>query len=266
MPPLVTVRLLPVPISWARTYETAALPIPFMRINLEASFAADQFFSFYLHPSLFSYIHLQPINTFTTVSCPPARILGTAMTFATLRALHAVIGTAINDIERVYSERSPNNPVDYPSLDEPYYTTAHHTPAEEFAESLKSDPTVVTASMNIVAACAQLSATVNKPWSRLMSDMLWVRFSLTVRYINHSYHGPHGLQGEVSAAVGLLEAANIVEILRETGPGGLHVQEIYRLVLDLRTNSKTAAPPEMVALTPARLSMPVFIFIHLTSY
>ena len=108
----------------------------------------------------------------------PHEALPTAtMTFATLRALHAVIGSAIDDIERVYGQYSQDDPVDYPSLDEPYYNTAQHAPKEELAESLKSDPDVVTASMSIVAACAQLSATVNKPWSRLMTDMLWVRCS-----------------------------------------------------------------------------------------
>ncbi|PIL29529.1 hypothetical protein GSI_08337 [Ganoderma sinense ZZ0214-1] len=154
------------------------------------------------------------------------------MTFATLRALHAVIGTAIDDIERVYRERSQDYPVDYPSLDEPYYGTAQHTPQEELVESLKDDPAVVTASMRIVAACAQLSATVNKPWLGLMEDMLW----------------PH-----LSAAIGFLETANIVEILREAGPGGLHVQEIHRSVLELRANLKTAAAADAVPLTAAHL-------------
>ena len=78
----------------------------------------------------------------------------------------------------------------------------------------------------------------------------------------------HPLQGELSSAIGLLEAANIVEILRDAGPGGLHVQEIHRLVMELRTNSKTAAPPEMVSLTPDRLSAPNLhlMFVDLTSY
>ena len=97
------------------------------------------------------------------------------MTFATLRALHAVIGTAIDDIEHVYRERSQEEPMEFPSLDEPYYHSARHTPEEELAEALKDDPAVVTASMRVVAACAQLSATVNKPWLALMEDMLWVR-------------------------------------------------------------------------------------------
>ncbi|KAM5545248.1 hypothetical protein V8D89_001359 [Ganoderma adspersum] len=157
------------------------------------------------------------------------------MTFSTLRALHAVIGTAIDDIERIYHGRSQSTgtSLDYPSLDEPYYHTGQHTPDEDLAEALKGDPDVVAASMRIVAACGQLSTTANKPWSGLMEDLLW---------------------GQFSSAICFLEAANIVEILREAGPVGLHVREIHRLVLDLRTNSKTAAPPDTVPLTPAHLS------------
>ena len=43
------------------------------------------------------------------------------MAFSALHALHAVIGTAIDDIERVYRERSQGAPVEFPSLDEPHY-------------------------------------------------------------------------------------------------------------------------------------------------
>ena len=96
------------------------------------------------------------------------------MTFATLRALHAVIGTSIDDIERVYRERSQGRGVEYPSLDKPYYHTGQHTPDEELAEALKDDPIVTTAAKRIVAACGQLSTVVDEPWSRLMKDMLWV--------------------------------------------------------------------------------------------
>ena len=55
--------------------------------------------------------------------------------------------------------------------------------------------------------------------------------------------------GQFSSAIYFLEAANIVKSLREAGPAGPLVREIHRLVLDLRTNSKTAAPPDMVPLT-----------------
>ena len=74
------------------------------------------------------------------------------MTFTALRALHAVIGTSIDDIERVYRERSQGRGVEYPSLDKPYYHTGQHTPDEELAEALKDDPAVTTASKRIVAS------------------------------------------------------------------------------------------------------------------
>ncbi|KAI1787144.1 S-adenosyl-L-methionine-dependent methyltransferase [Ganoderma leucocontextum] len=155
------------------------------------------------------------------------------MTFSTLRALHAVIGAAIDDIERIYREPSQGSPVDYPSLDEPYYHTAQHTPEEELSEALKGDPAVAAASKRIVAACGQLATTVNKPWYGLMEDVQ---------------------RGQFSSAIRFLETANIVEILREAGPGGLHVREIHRVILEMRTNLKTAAPAETAPLTPVHLS------------
>ena len=100
------------------------------------------------------------------------------MTFSTLRALHAVIGAAIDDIEHVYRERSQGSGLEFPSLNEPYYRTAQHTPDEDLAEALKGDPAVAGASKRIVAACGQLSTTVNKPWSGLMEDLLWVRIAV----------------------------------------------------------------------------------------
>ena len=42
--------------------------------------------------------------------------------------------------------------------------------------------------------------------------------------------------------------------MREAGPEGLHVREIYRLVLEMRANSKNATPADTVPLTPAHLS------------
>ena len=56
------------------------------------------------------------------------------MTFATLRALHGIIGTALDDMERVYRERGPA--LDFPSVDDPYYATGPHSPEEVLAEVL----------------------------------------------------------------------------------------------------------------------------------
>ena len=99
-----------------------------------------------------------------------------AMTFTTLRALHAAIGAAIDDIERVYREQSTSGPIEFPSLDEPYYYSAQHTAEEELAEALKGDPAVASASKRIVAACGQLATTVNKPWYGLTEDIQAVCF------------------------------------------------------------------------------------------
>ena len=82
------------------------------------------------------------------------------MTFSTLRALHSIIGSAIDDIERLYHERSPT--LDFPSLEDPYYYSGPHTAEEELAEKMREDPVVGVACKMIVAACGHLNATVNK--------------------------------------------------------------------------------------------------------
>ena len=70
-------------------------------------------------------------------------------------------------------------------------------------------------------------------------------------------------QGQFASAIRFLEAAHIVEILREAGPAGLHVKDILRSVLDLRTNSKTATPADEVPVTAAHLSRQ-FPFLRLS--
>lgn len=49
-------------------------------------------------------------------------------------------------------------------------------------------------------------------------------------------------QGDFAECVRFLEMANIVEILREAGPAGLHVEEIHKLVLDLCPKGEGVAP------------------------
>ena len=101
------------------------------------------------------------------------------MTFATLRALHAVIGAALDDMERVYRERAPG--LDFPSLDDPYYTTGPHSHEEELVENLRGEPVVAAACKSIVAACGQLNASVNKPWFGLMEEVQGVSAPLFIR-------------------------------------------------------------------------------------
>lgn len=93
------------------------------------------------------------------------------MTFAKLRALHTVIGEALDEIERVYKANSDSTPLEYPSLDLPYYSSLDHSPEIDKAEALRIDPTVFAASNRIVSAAGQLSATVNKPWFTLIESI-----------------------------------------------------------------------------------------------
>ncbi|KAI9063980.1 S-adenosyl-L-methionine-dependent methyltransferase [Trametes sanguinea] len=153
------------------------------------------------------------------------------MSFSTLRALHSTIGKALDDLERLYRDRSQSasEPLDFPRLDEPYYTSAKHSASEQLERELENDPAVSFASKQIVAACGQLSAAVNKPWYGLMESL-------------------HG--GQIMAGLRFLEEAHIVEILRETGPTGLHVRDIHQAIIELRPET---SPPDLAVFTPSRL-------------
>ena len=100
-------------------------------------------------------------------------------TFSALRALHTLIGEALNDIERIFLSGQPfgrpptgsgsahprtsegeglnRAPLDFPSLDKPYDPVSP-------AEALLSHPTVVRATKLIVSATGQLAATVQRPF------------------------------------------------------------------------------------------------------
>ncbi|KAJ7694898.1 S-adenosyl-L-methionine-dependent methyltransferase, partial [Mycena rosella] len=157
------------------------------------------------------------------------------MTFAVLRALHAILGDALNDIEAVYTQADPSpiptpppppshrkapsfskayaspppspssalpdptaaNPtrLDFPSLDAPC------DPASP-SEQLTAHPAVVAAINRIVAAAGQLAASVQVPFLSLCDASM-------------GYHLP--------ACLRLLEAAHVPELLRA---GPVHVREI----------------------------------------
>ena len=124
------------------------------------------------------------------------------MTFAVLRALHAIIGDALDDIQRVYdpnpfpelresthslltengkgspyasppltpSTSSYSSPLDFPSLDLPYDSA-------DPAEQLTMHPAVVVASNKIVAAAGHMAATVQTPFLSLCDASMTVRIS-----------------------------------------------------------------------------------------
>ncbi|KAL6306901.1 S-adenosyl-L-methionine-dependent methyltransferase [Sparassis latifolia] len=213
-------------------------------------------------------------------------------TFATLRALHALIGTALDDIERVYTDASapgtpfspfspsaafspfsptpfspnsfapypsPSSPtthspvavraypitprtphtglafsaigpvtppdsasfLDFPDPDVPFYNTPAKEGEHERAEALMSHPAVISATNRLVAACGQLTASVQRPF-------------LTLSDASMGYHLPSCLR--------FLEASHAVEILREAGPRGLHVRDLAKQIDDLRRRNPDTGP------------------------
>lgn len=124
-------------------------------------------------------------------------------TFSNLRALHALIGDALDDVEQIFVSRQPSVhsptgsessdgaqsspsprtsddeelnrvPLDFPSLDEPYDPRAP-------AEALLSHPAVVHATKLIVSATGQLAAMVQRPFLTIcdatmgVSDPIYLR-------------------------------------------------------------------------------------------
>jgi hypothetical protein len=128
------------------------------------------------------------------------------MTFAVLRALHAIIADALDDIQRVYDTDhfpvSPGAPpsiseqegkkypyvsppptpsvsthsssLDFPSLDAPYDPT-------DPAEHLTAHPTVVVAINRVVAAAGQMAAIVQAPFLSLCDASMSVSTSLLLQ-------------------------------------------------------------------------------------
>ncbi|KAF9447111.1 hypothetical protein P691DRAFT_776367 [Macrolepiota fuliginosa MF-IS2] len=179
------------------------------------------------------------------------------MTFSVLRALHGIIGEALDNIEAVYAlhasqdrplgkDKSPypsgysNSPhsgttrsghrstlsvnslsdayaspppspciktehsdpdsmpqpsIDFPSLDAPCDSSS-------IAEALTQHPDVVSATNRIIAACGQMTATVQTPFLTICDAVM-------------GYHLPSCMR--------LFEASHTPEILREAGSAGSHV-------------------------------------------
>ncbi|KAJ7207224.1 O-methyltransferase [Mycena pura] len=115
---------------------------------------------------------------------------------SSLRQLSNIISQAVTQIEAEYAKAS----VSLPSLDEPFNPTNP-------AEAVGMHPAVVAASLLVNAAAAQITAAVSNPALAIINNSL-------------SYH--------LSSCLRAAAALNIVEILREAGPQGLHAQEIAK--------------------------------------
>ncbi|RDX43036.1 S-adenosyl-L-methionine-dependent methyltransferase [Lentinus brumalis] len=147
-------------------------------------------------------------------------------TLAQLRALQATIGSAIDDIERVYKSHN----VDFPSLDVPVALRGSEAnSAPSTAEALLKSGEIVKASSYLVAACGQLSAAVQNPFFTLMDGVSACT---------------------ITPAIQFLEASHTPEILRAAGPEGLHVDVLARKIDELRATNG----PVSKSLEPWRLA------------
>ncbi|KAJ6613840.1 hypothetical protein B0H10DRAFT_2221950 [Mycena sp. CBHHK59/15] len=104
----------------------------------------------------------------------------------TLRRLANIITDAVNTMERVYGKVG----MPLPSLDEPFHP-------QDPAETLRQDTEVSAAVKNLMAAAAQISATVCDPMAVAVNT-------------SHAFH--------VSSCLLAASELNVVEILREAGP------------------------------------------------
>ncbi|KAJ8462634.1 hypothetical protein ONZ45_g17866 [Pleurotus djamor] len=115
--------------------------------------------------------------------------------FSPLRQLANIISDSVNQIDAVFAKAE----TEYPSLDAPF------NPASP-SEQLSMSPEVIPPAMLIVAACAQLGASVKIP-------------ALTLYDIVGGFH--------VSSALRVALESNTVEILRGF-PDGLHASDISK--------------------------------------
>ncbi|KZV88454.1 S-adenosyl-L-methionine-dependent methyltransferase [Exidia glandulosa HHB12029] len=116
------------------------------------------------------------------------------MTFADIKQLLSVLNTAVDALEANFKAQS----LDFPSLDEP---VEPESPAERATTSAEAREAIDL----IVAAAAQLTATVRAPFTTLFEISGAAFLPSTLRFV--------------------LEV-NTVEIIREAGEQGLHARDI----------------------------------------
>ncbi|KAF8147448.1 S-adenosyl-L-methionine-dependent methyltransferase [Mycena galopus ATCC 62051] len=111
-----------------------------------------------------------------------------------LRRLASIITDSVTAMERVYARSE----MPLPSLDAPFNP-------QDPAEALRQDPEVSSVVKNLVAAAAQISATVSDPMGVAVNT-------------SHAFH--------LSSALLAVSDLNVVEILREAGPKGADAKDI----------------------------------------
>ncbi|KAF8183030.1 hypothetical protein K438DRAFT_1975286 [Mycena galopus ATCC 62051] len=113
---------------------------------------------------------------------------------ATLRRLATILTDGLDSVDSVYQKAGLN----FPSLDKPF------DPKNE-AEALRQDKAVAAAVNDIMAATAQISATVCDP----------MRLAVNTSNAMH-----------ISSCLNAASELNVVEILREAGPKGVSAKDI----------------------------------------
>ncbi|KAJ6626054.1 O-methyltransferase [Mycena sp. CBHHK59/15] len=134
-------------------------------------------------------IHKFQTPTLTISRAPPAM-----ESIPTLRLLANIITESVNTMERVYTKAG----MPLPSLDESFHR-------QDPAEALRQNSEISAAVKNLMAAAAQLTATVCDP---------------VVMVVNSAF------AFHISACLRAASELNVVEILREAGPRGVHAKEI----------------------------------------
>ncbi|KZT30015.1 S-adenosyl-L-methionine-dependent methyltransferase [Neolentinus lepideus HHB14362 ss-1] len=113
---------------------------------------------------------------------------------ATLLTLADIISSGVRAIHNVYSGQG----MEFPSLNEPYTLDS---------EALRNEDQVQDACVTIAAAAFQLIATIRQPQTSI--------FNATCAYY-------------LSATLRVACETNVVEVLRDVGPSGMHVDQIGR--------------------------------------
>ncbi|KAF8908192.1 hypothetical protein CPB84DRAFT_1744364 [Gymnopilus junonius] len=182
------------------------------------------------------------------------------MTIAVLRSLHAIIGDAIDDIERVYASHGRfadststrnSKASDQPSLSQnPSFESAETTPRPDPKPSISSlnsqayaspppSPSITTTSHFLlsVAPAPHADTPVDFPSLDLPCDPTSLSEMLTThptvldaigRIVAAAGQLSATVQYHLQSCMRLLEASHVPEILREAGPEGLHVDGISR--------------------------------------
>ena len=109
---------------------------------------------------------------------PPSSSRPPMATFASLKALHTLIGDALDDVERIFvSDRVLNRaPLDFPSPDKPYDSLSP-------AEALLFHPTVAHAAKLIVSATGQLAAAIQPPFLTINDAAAGVSGHICLRHL-----------------------------------------------------------------------------------